>query len=196
MMEDEDDMVQRNLGVERSSFSNSVDLMPKGSGRPLPQQVTDTFVQSGYPEVKNARVHVDDRATQAIQSHGYTMKNDIVVQSRGANDPKLLAHEATHVVQQSQMALKPDVSGTPINANPALEKNADDNGDRVMRNQPVSVEGVASRHDHLPQRSGQTATAQASLLQEGEILHGFSPRSTFPGIFESPYRNRPKLWAS
>ncbi|MEO0489339.1 MAG: hypothetical protein AAFZ49_07245, partial [Cyanobacteria bacterium J06659_2] len=70
-----------------SAGENSVDLKPKGSGRPLPKQVSDNFVQSGYPEVKNARVHVDDEATRSIQSHGYTMKNDIVVQSSGANDP-------------------------------------------------------------------------------------------------------------
>ena len=121
----------------------AVDLTPKGSGSPLPKQVEDNFVQSGYPEVKSARVHVDDAATQSIQAKAYTQKNNIVVQSSGANDPKLLGHEATHVVQQSQMALKPDVNGTPINANPALEQNADDNGERVARNESVWVAGTA-----------------------------------------------------
>ncbi|MEO0532346.1 MAG: DUF4157 domain-containing protein [Cyanobacteria bacterium P01_A01_bin.123] len=130
--------------------AGAVELTPRGSGRPLPKQVSDNFVQSGYPEVQQARVHVDDAATQSIQAHGYTMKNDIVVQSSGANDPKLLAHEATHVVQQSQMALKPDVNGTPINASPALEKNADDNSERVARNEPVKVEGV-----NLPDQPGE-----------------------------------------
>ncbi|MEO0535631.1 MAG: DUF4157 domain-containing protein [Cyanobacteria bacterium P01_A01_bin.123] len=125
-----------------SAGEQSVDLKPKGSGSPLPKQVSDPFVQSGYPEVKQARVHVDDAATQSIQAKAYTQKHNIVVQSSGANDPKLLGHEATHVVQQSQMALKPDVNGTPINANPALEQNADDNGERVVRNEPVSVVGV------------------------------------------------------
>ncbi|MEM9808208.1 MAG: actin cross-linking domain-containing toxin [Cyanobacteria bacterium P01_D01_bin.56] len=123
--------------------SQTVDLTPKGSGSPLPKQVADNFVQSGYPEVAQARVHVDDGATQSIQAKAYTQKNNIVVQSSGANDPKLLGHEATHVVQQSQMALKPDVNGTPINANPALEKNADDNGERVARNESVSVKGAS-----------------------------------------------------
>ena len=122
--------------------SGAVNLMPKGSGRPLPKQVSDSFVQSGYPEVQQARVHVDDAATQSIQAKAYTQNNNIVVQSNGASEPKLLGHEATHVVQQSQMALKPDVNGTPINANPALEQNADDNGERVARNEPVRVKGV------------------------------------------------------
>ncbi|MEO1352526.1 MAG: hypothetical protein AAFW84_27630 [Cyanobacteria bacterium J06635_15] len=66
-----------------------------------------------------------------------------MVQSSGANDPQLLGHEATHVVQQSQMALKPDVNGTPINANPALEQNADDNGERVARHESVKVKGAS-----------------------------------------------------
>ena len=129
-------------GTGAIAQSGGVNLTPKGSGRPLPKQVSDPFVQSGYPEVEQARVHVDDAATQSIQAKAYTQNNNIVVQSSGANDPKLLGHEATHVVQQSQMALKPDVNGTPINANPALEKNADDNGERVARNKPVNVEGA------------------------------------------------------
>ncbi|MEO0537274.1 MAG: DUF4157 domain-containing protein, partial [Cyanobacteria bacterium P01_A01_bin.123] len=72
--------------------SGTVNLTPQGSGRPLPKQVSDPFVQSGYPEVQQARVHVDDAATQSIQAKAYTQKNNIVVQSSGANDPKLLGH--------------------------------------------------------------------------------------------------------
>ncbi|MEO1352566.1 MAG: hypothetical protein AAFW84_27850, partial [Cyanobacteria bacterium J06635_15] len=59
-----------------SAGEQSVDLKPKGSGSPLPKQVSDNFVHSGYPEVKNARVHVDDAATQSIQAKAYTQKND------------------------------------------------------------------------------------------------------------------------
>ncbi|WP_299411966.1 DUF4157 domain-containing protein [Acaryochloris sp. IP29b_bin.148] len=131
--------------AEGSGGGKAVNLMPKGSGRPLPPQVVNTFVQSGYPEVANARVYVDDAATQRLQATAYTQKDKIVVKSSGANDPKLLGHEATHLVQQSQMALKPDVNGTPINANPALEKNADDNGERVARNEPVRVKGISAK---------------------------------------------------
>ncbi|MEO0490819.1 MAG: DUF4157 domain-containing protein [Cyanobacteria bacterium J06659_2] len=162
--------------------AGAVELTPKGSGRPLPKQVSDNFVQSGYPEVKNARVHVDDTATQSIQAKAYTQKTDIVVQSRGANDPKLLAHEATHVVQQSQMALKPDVNGTPINANLALEQNADDNGDRVARNQPVSVMGASAQGengDSAPQPS--PATVQpSSLAAQTDLQSGRVGGPTLP----------------
>ena len=138
---DPNEAVQRTPAGDAGS-AGAVNLTPQGSGSPLPKQVSDPFVQSDYPEVKQARVHVDDAATQSIQAKAYTQKNNIVVQSSGANDPELLGHEATHVVQQSQMALKPDVNGTPINANPALEQNADDNGERVARHEPVSVEGA------------------------------------------------------
>ncbi|MEO0538808.1 MAG: DUF4157 domain-containing protein [Cyanobacteria bacterium P01_A01_bin.123] len=145
-------------GTGAIAQSGAVNLMPQGSGRPLPKQVTDPFVQSGYPEVKQARVHVDDAATQSIQAKAYTQNNNIVVQSSGANDPKLLGHEATHVVQQSQMALKPDVNGTPINANPTLEQNADDNGERVARNEPVKVAGGSMQQPPF----GQSKLVQAS----------------------------------
>ncbi|NER79090.1 MAG: DUF4157 domain-containing protein [Leptolyngbya sp. SIO1D8] len=151
-----------------STGEKSVDLKPKGSGRPLPKQVTDNFVQSGYPEVKQARVHVDDAATQSIEAKAYTQQNNIVVQSSGANDPQLLGHEATHVVQQSQMALKPDVNGTPINANPALEKNADDNGERVARNQLVRVEGI-NQSSITVQASPSSAQLKATETQGKQV---------------------------
>ena len=148
-----------------SGGGSAVNLTPKGSGRPLPASVVSKFVQAGYPEVKKARLHVDDEAAQSIQARAYTQKENIVVQSSGANDPKLLGHEATHVVQQSQMALKPDVKGAPINANPALEQNADDNGDRIARNEPVMVKGVRT----LNKLAGTTNSPESSQPMQRAI---------------------------
>ncbi|MEO0869290.1 MAG: DUF4157 domain-containing protein, partial [Cyanobacteria bacterium J06642_11] len=169
----------------------------------MPKQVSDAFVQSGYPEVKQARVHVDDVATQSIQAKAYTQKNNIVVQSSGANDPQLLAHEATHVVQQSQMALKPDVNGTPINANPALEQNADDNGDRVVRNQPVSVMGASAQGENgesAPQPSpsvvqSSSFTAQTDL-QSGRVGGPSLPQQTNGTIQRTVYPNDYYLYSA
>ena len=148
-----------------SGSGGAVNLTPKGIGRPLPASVVRNFVQAGYPEVKKARLHVDDEAAQSIQARVYTQKENIVVQSSEANDPKLLGHEATHVVHQSQMALKPDVKGAPINANPALEQNADDNGDRIARNEPVMVKGVRA----LNKLAGTTNSPESSQPMQRAI---------------------------
>ena len=171
--------VQRDAQV--SAFEagvREVNLTPKGSGRPLPDKVVDNFVQSGYSEAKDARVHMDDEATQSIQAKAYTQNNNIVVQSSRANDPKLLGHEATHVVQQSQMALKPDVNGTPINANPVLEKNADDNGERVARNEPVNVKGAKSptgisrlQNSQQPIQRAGIISVKGDKTKEGKIKY-------------------------
>ncbi|MEO1352525.1 MAG: hypothetical protein AAFW84_27625 [Cyanobacteria bacterium J06635_15] len=59
-------------GTGAIAQSGTVNLTPQGSGRPLPKQVSDPFVQSGYPEVQQARVHVDDAATQSIQARRTT----------------------------------------------------------------------------------------------------------------------------
>jgi len=129
-------VVQRdNEGQEQQS----VNLYPTGKGEPLPNEIVDNFTQQGHPEVAKAEVHVDDVATQSIGAQAYTtQKKDIVVQSSVAKDPKVLTHEATHVVQQHNMDVQPTIPNTPIND--TLEKDAQDNEKRISQNQPVSVQ--------------------------------------------------------
>jgi hypothetical protein len=81
-----------------------------GPGRPLPDDLRSRFEQRFDHDFSRIRVHTDapaaDALARAFDARAFTSGHDIVF-SRGAYDPgttagrKLLAHELTHVVQQS-----------------------------------------------------------------------------------------------
>ncbi|MBP0012946.1 MAG: DUF4157 domain-containing protein [Roseofilum sp. SBFL] len=156
--------------VQRTDREKPVNLYPTGKGRSLPDEIVDNFTGQGHPEVEEAEVHVDDAAAQSIGAQAYTTgKKHIVVQSRVANDKKVLTHEATHVAQQHNMDVEPTIPNTPIND--TLEKDAQENEQRITQNQPVSVQlkGGASiqRSTNLIQRSPETiwGTHEDALTQ-------------------------------
>ncbi|NES87137.1 MAG: DUF4157 domain-containing protein, partial [Moorea sp. SIO2B7] len=158
--------------VVQQKGEQSVDLTPSGKGRPLPNNIVNNFTHAGYPEVAKAKVHVNDAAAKSIQASAYTLGKDIVVQSSVANDAKILGHEATHVVQQNHLNVQPNVAGTPINNDRAMERNADENGDRIAQNQPVSV-----------QLKGQQATISSSPIIQRRVI-----ASTFPQFITEQIR--------
>ncbi|MGK7915636.1 MAG: DUF4157 domain-containing protein [Prochloraceae cyanobacterium] len=143
----------------------SIDLAPSGRGHPLPNNIVNNFTHAGYPEVAKARVHVNDAAAKSIQASAYTLGKEIVVQSNVANNPKILGHEATHVVQQNNLNVQPNVAGTPINNDPTMERNADENGDRIAQNKPVSV-----------QLKGQQPKISASSIIQRRVIASTLPQ--------------------
>ncbi|MCX6674683.1 MAG: DUF4157 domain-containing protein [Methanothrix sp.] len=92
----------------------------RGGGQPLSPQARGFFEPRFGHDFGHVRVHADEQAVEtarALNAKAYTMGNDIVVgennqsSKREARD-KLLAHELTHVVQQTsrnsgQVALIP-----------------------------------------------------------------------------------------
>jgi hypothetical protein len=86
----------------------------RGRGRPLPDSVRPSLESALGSELGGVRVHTDDTAdalNRSMQANAFTTGNDIFFRS-GQYDPTstagvgLLAHEATHVVQQSPMAAR------------------------------------------------------------------------------------------
>lgn len=81
----------------------------RGRGRPLPDAVRPTLETTLGSDLGGVRVHTDDTAdalNRSMQANAFTTGSDIFFRS-GQYDPtstagmRLLAHEATHVVQQS-----------------------------------------------------------------------------------------------
>ncbi|MBP0028719.1 DUF4157 domain-containing protein [Roseofilum sp. Guam] len=195
-------VVQRdNEGEEQQS----VNLYPTGKGSPLPDEIVDNFSQQGHPEVANAEVHVDDVATQSIGAQAYTtQKKNIVVQSSVANDPKVLTHEATHVVQQHNMDVQPTIPNTPIND--TLEQDAQDNEKRISQNQPVSVQlkGQNTQSSGSPmiqrkieannlgqlveQQIGLQANVKANGIQDGKTYTTVGFEHEFAQMKDGPLR--------
>lgn len=85
-------------------------VVNSGGGSPLPAETRSGMEQAFGRSFGDVRVHTDEAASRSAESVGanaYTVGSDVVFRS-GHYDPgsaagqKTLAHELTHVVQQSQ----------------------------------------------------------------------------------------------
>lgn len=109
---------EKNLPVTRSAageahevdgnLETGIRALP-GSGRPLPSDVrSDMESRMGF-EFSGVRIHTDSNAghlARDVSAHAFTVGNDIVFANNQyrpdtADGRKLLAHELTHVVQQT-----------------------------------------------------------------------------------------------
>lgn len=144
--EDEDETTQLKRDVLQRDGDESVSLVPKGPGNPMPGDMQDAFANAGMANAAKARWHVDDQATKSVNALAYTTGNDIVVQDKVKNNPAQLkqtfAHEGTHVEEQATMDIRPDIPGTPINA--SHEANAEANESRFAQGKPLVMEGSGS----------------------------------------------------
>src|ERR1044071_4821202 len=109
----------------------------RGSGQPLDSD-TRTFMESRFAhDFSRVRVHTDRHAAQSAESIGasaYTVGSDIVF-GAGAFDRRRLAHELTHVVQQSRGGASPAASS---------EAEARMNASRVAAGLPGQVRAAAA----------------------------------------------------
>lgn len=87
----------------------------RGGGQPLPQPVRDFMEPRFGYDFSQVRIHTDARAAEsaeAVNARAYTVANDIAFRC-GEYSPetlsgrRLLAHELTHVIQQSHAFARP-----------------------------------------------------------------------------------------
>jgi hypothetical protein len=100
--------IQRLPGPNGSEVPPSVQRVLSSPGSPLEPALRQDMEQRFGHDFSQVRVHSDAaamRSARDIQARAYTVGNEIVVGSHP--DPRLLAHELTHVVQQtSHVALQ------------------------------------------------------------------------------------------
>lgn len=155
---------KQNLQRRKGNGSEPIGVPPvvhdvlRSSGQPL-DPATRAFMEPrfGY-DFSGVRVHTDDRAaksTNAVNAWAYTAGRNIVFgrgryEPRTAEGQRLLAHELTHVVQQSQFAGS-DRRTEVSKENDASEREAEQAADRVLAGSPVSVRGDSTslqRYSH------------------------------------------------
>lgn len=136
-----------------------------GSGRALPPEVRAKMENALGHDFSQVRVHVGPEAEQ-VGAIAYARGTDLHFQP-GRYDPSsragqaLLGHELAHVVQQAQGRVAvPQGKGAPINADPALEAEADRMGERAARG-----EGAASSRRTGAGLSMAAAPVQRSVIQ-------------------------------
>jgi hypothetical protein len=154
------------LNSERDEERSPVlDVVGKGGGTPLPDDVrTDMEAHLGA-DLGDVRVHDGSAAAesaQAVQAKAYTVGNDVVF-GRGAYEPgsetgrHTLAHELTHVVQQR---------AGPVDATPAGGGIAVSHpNDRFEREAEASANAIGHA-DATPAPAGPVAAAASVQRQE------------------------------
>ncbi len=134
--------VQRVLASSRSTPSGTSDIeqtieQSRGNGHPLQSPVRTQMESAFGVNFSGVRVHTDltaDRLSQALNARAFTTGTDVFFR-QGEYSPEsvsgrqLLAHELTHVVQQTggipgrtTVQRKPTVPATSLGAVPAVER--------------------------------------------------------------------------
>lgn len=104
-------------GTEQLLPSTASTVRNPGPGRPLPQDVRSRVEPRLGADLGGVRVHAGARAARAAGSlgaHAFTHRNHVFLgNGQSAHDVRLMAHEATHVVQQGVTSGGRTRSGTP-----------------------------------------------------------------------------------
>jgi hypothetical protein len=149
--------------------SSVLEVVGKGGGQPLGDGVRSNMETRFGVDFSAVRIHTDAKAARsaaAVHSRAYTVGNEIVFNS-GAYAPDTsqglhtLAHELTHVVQQSNGPVSGNDTGAGIAiSDPAdnFERAAEANADRVMR-MPVEAAAASMCGGTVPQQTCQRHVA-------------------------------------
>jgi len=144
----------------------------------MPAAVQARMESSFSADFSEVRIHQGDEAA-ALGARAFARGNDLHF-APGAYDPhsatgqQLLGHELAHVVQQRAGVVQgAQGKGLAVNADPALEAEADRAGEQAARGERATVAGA--------ERAGGTAS--------GDTLQGMFPlfpmlRSMFAPVFE------------
>jgi len=146
-----------------------------GSGRPLPASVCSFFEPRFGYDFGEVRIHTDARAaetTRSLNARAYTVGRDVVFgpgrYAQGTTEGRrLLAHELTHVVQQS--ASGADVMRRARNAPPVIRRQAGTrrktNRLARLKRQVVSLKRVGYQTAY-PYTNPKTGNLSGFLLQQ------------------------------
>jgi hypothetical protein len=153
-------LIQRTESQPASA--SSTPALGDGNGQSLDSATQDAMGASFNRDFSGVRVHDDSAAHQAskdLNARAFTTGRDIYF-SQGAYNPvsdsgrKLLAHELTHVVQQSEGTPSVSASGLSVShpADPS-EREADQVSNAVMRGEmfpPISTSSGSVFHRAAP----------------------------------------------
>ncbi|MBC1236516.1 DUF4157 domain-containing protein [Nostoc sp. 2RC] len=120
----------------------------KGNGQPMADNIREPMEQAFGADFSGVKVHTDsqsDKLNQSIQARAFTTGQDVFFKQgeynpQSADGQELLAHELTHVLQQSGgMVQRSHYSSILHNSPPMQQTNSQHIGE--IHRKPVKVEG-------------------------------------------------------
>jgi hypothetical protein len=165
--------IQRKASVDRPpSGARELDLdAPRASGG-LPAGLRAQMEQAFGADFASVRVHESDRAA-SLGAVAYAQGDDLhfspgSYRPDSASGRELIGHELAHVVQQrAGRVAVPQGKGAPVNADPALEAEADALGARAAAGERVHVAGATT--------AASMVTGQAAIQGKFETGHLYQP---------------------
>jgi hypothetical protein len=158
-------LAQRSQTVQRRDQSTAV-----GSG--LPDQLKSGVEASSGMDLSNVNVHYNSDKPRELQALAYAEENNIHL---SPGQEKHLPHEAWHVVQQRQGRVKPgfEFGGATINNDPALELEADHEGEKAASMTAATVEpaGTVQMMSHASQAATESRPV-AQLSNAVDVVLG------------------------
>ena len=199
---------QQKKGVQRKAGDNDtpdevpdvVDDVLRTPGQPL-DATTRTRMESRFDrDFSEVRVHTDSASAEsarAVNAHAYTVGQDVVFNT-GQYEPgtdqgaRLLAHELTHVVQQSENGPTATQTAKPISEpDDAAEVEADRVAEVVLNTDAaVEVSQSPSAAVHAdPLTGGQIAGLVAGGVALGGVAAGLIVAAAIGAFDSSKFRN-------
>lgn len=134
----DEDEIQGKFVTQQKSDGNEALLSSNNTG--MPTNVQAKMESAFNTDFSNVKVHANSSKATEVGAVAYTQGTDVHFapghyNPSSSSGQKLLGHELTHVVQQSEGRVKPtgEVAGMPLNDSPALEKEADEMGGRAAK---------------------------------------------------------------
>jgi Domain of unknown function (DUF4157) len=185
---------------ELTAAPASVDQILAGSGRPLDPPLREEMEHRFQQDFSRVRVHTDASAAQSaheLNAHAYTAGHHVVFgEDRFAPQReagrRLLAHELTHVVQQSGPAScsshaliqrQPTANPPP---SPTLKSAGVDLNDPVASGTAAIVDTVLARNKKLAPYIGDRLKGGFKIAEKGKFTHDLTD-ANFDSAFLKAY---------
>ena len=134
-------------------------------GSPLPADTRAAVEHATGRDLSAARVHRDDASAEradALDARAFTVGTDIHLGAGEADDPWLLAHEATHVAQQQGVATGPQAKSLRVvSEDDPAERQADQVADAVVAGHTPPLAALAPVAGGTAARGPKTKTKPA-----------------------------------
>lgn len=187
---DQAETLQRAYGNQ--AVARAAQRAASGAAQPLPDGVRQEMEAAFDADFSTVRVSEGPEAAQ-LGALAYTQGEQIHLQpglldSQSESGRSLLGHELTHVLQQrAGRVVAPSGAGAPINADSALEAEAEVSGARAARGAPAPVQAGGYHH-------GQGASGDAGAPVQRKVVAVFDGNryrykdDSLPGnlLFDSP----------
>ncbi|WP_211176331.1 DUF4157 domain-containing protein, partial [Brasilonema sp. UFV-L1] len=135
----------------QSSTSNHSSQNTSSNRNSLPTPVRTKMENSFGTSFSDVNIHTDSAQAKGIGALAFTQGNNIhfapgQYNPQNSSGQALLGHELTHVVQQraGRVPVPHQSKGAPINADSALETEADNMGAKAAQGQQVQIPGLSN----------------------------------------------------